>query len=147
VVARGEVWIGEVAASEAMAKESDDARAIAKLVEEGRIRRKAIKEDAYRFMGEFRLAAGEAEAIALAQQKGAICGTDDGPAIRCCKVLGIPFVTAIGFLVALAESGELDTALAMELLTKLERFGRYGARILEDAARRIRGVEKTGGEH
>jgi len=31
VVARGEVWIGETAASEAMAKESDDARAIAKL--------------------------------------------------------------------------------------------------------------------
>jgi predicted nucleic acid-binding protein len=130
-----------------MAKESDDARAIAKLVEEGRIRRKAIKEEAHRFMGEFRLAVGEAEAIALAQQKDAICGTDDGPAIRCCKVLGIPFVTAIGFLVALTESGELDTALALELLTKLERFGRYGARILEDAARRIRDVEKKGGEH
>lgn len=128
-----------------MAKESDDARAIGKLLEEGHIRRKAVNKEARRLMGEFRLAAGEAEAIVLAQQKGALIGTDDGPAIRCCKVLGITFVTAIGFLVALTESGELDTVLAMELLTKLERFGRYDTRILEDAARRVRGVEKMGG--
>jgi len=66
VVARGEVWIGETAASEAMAKESDDARTIAKLLEEGHIRENAVKEKVRSLMREFRLAASEAETIVLA---------------------------------------------------------------------------------
>jgi predicted nucleic acid-binding protein len=144
VVAKGEVWIGETAAAEAMAKQSDDALAIANLIQEGHIRPIDIKANAGELMGEFRLGAGEAEAIVLARQKGALCATDDGPAIRCCKVLGVPFATAIGFLIALSESGELDNALALELLSKLERFGRYSARILEDAALRIRANKKDG---
>ena len=142
VVAKGKVWIGETAAAEALAKQSDDALAIATLLEEGHIRRMALEEDARGLMREFRLASGEAEAIVLARKEEALCATDDGPAIRCCKVLGIPFTTAIGFLVALSESGEL----AMELLAKLERFGRYHSRILEDAARRIRASSGQGGQ-
>jgi predicted nucleic acid-binding protein len=144
VVAKGEVWIGETAAAEAMAKQSDDALAIANLIQEGHIRPVDLKEITRGLMSDFRLGPGEAEAIVLARQKNALCATDDGPAIRCCKVLGVPFATAIGFLIALAESGELDVALALELLSKLERFGRYRARILEDAARRIRDIVTDG---
>jgi predicted nucleic acid-binding protein len=138
--------MGVTAVAEVMAKQSDDAVAIATLLEEGLIQKETAEEGVRYLMQEFRLASGEAEAIALAQREDALCATDDGPAIRCCKVLGIPFVTAIGFLVALTESGDLDTKLALELLSKLERFGRYGARILEDAARRIRTVEEKGGQ-
>jgi predicted nucleic acid-binding protein len=141
---KGAVWMGERAAAEATAKPSDDARAIARLIEEGLIRRVAEKAELAELMREFRLASGEAEAIALARQKRALCGTDDGPAIRCCRVLGVPFATAIGFLVALTESGELETDVWLELLAKLERFGRYQARILEDAAWRIRRARKGG---
>lgn len=69
---------------------------------------------------------------------GGVAGTDDGPAIKCLKVLGIPFTTAVNLLVVMTEAGEVTTELALELLSRLERFGRYHLRILEDAARRIR---------
>jgi predicted nucleic acid-binding protein len=96
-------------------------------------------------MREFRLDVGEAESILMAKGLDAVCATDDGPAIRCCKVLGVPFVTAIGFLVALAEAGELGDGLASELPAELERHGRYHPRILEDAALRIAAATRRGG--
>ncbi len=143
VVTKGNAWIGSTAAAEATAKKSDDALAIASLLEEGHIRRASLEEHSRKLMREFRLGPGEAEAIVLAREKGALCAADDGPAIQCCKVLGIQFATAIGFLIALAESGEVETELALELLAKLERFGRYHARILEDASSRIRATGET----
>ncbi len=84
----------------------------------------------------------------LARERQAICGTDDGPAIRCLKVLGWPFTSAVAILVAIAETGGMTEELTLELLSKLERFGRYDPRILEDAAHRIRsaGGKKSGGK-
>ena len=73
-----------------------------------------------------------------------MCGTDDGRAIRCCKVMGVPFTTAVGLLLALTESGDLDPILASELLVTLERYGRYHPRILKDAALRIREAGRDG---
>ncbi len=61
-------------------------------------------------------------------------------------MLGIPFTSAIGLLIAMAEARIVEPALALELLAKLERFGRYDARILEDVARRIRTVAPNGQE-
>ena len=144
IASMGGAWIGEQAAAEALAKETDDARAIAALLEEGLIEQKTVTGDIEQLTSDFRLATGEAEAILLARANGLPCATDDGPAIRCCKVLGVPFVTAVGFLVGLSESGEVDAELGLELLSKLERFGRYQARILEDAARRIREAKNPG---
>jgi hypothetical protein len=46
--------------------------------------------------------------------------------------------------VALVEAGDVTPELGMELLAKLERFGRYAPRILEDAAGRIRGAAEGG---
>lgn len=137
-------YVGERTAAEALAKETDDARAIAALLREGLIVRQEVTVDPRGLMEDFRLDIGEAEAIVLARDTGRVCATDDGPAIRCCKVLGVPFVTAIGFLVGLVESGELDTEMALELLSRLERFGRYDSRILEDAGRRIRDAGEPG---
>ena len=139
--------MGEVAAAEARAKQSDDAVAIATLLENGEIQRDSMGEgldSLKRLTRDFNLHAGEAEAVLLAQNRSAVCGTDDGRAIRCCKVLGIRFTTAIGLLVALTEARELDRELASERLGKLERFGRSHARILEDAALRIRAAGLNG---
>lgn len=138
VVEEGEVWMAEAAFREATAKELDDTRLIRKLAEDGLLRRATPKPGKGEIEKDFRLDEGEAETIALAREKRAIAGTDDGPAIRCLKVLGLPFTSAIALLSAMAEGGRIPPDLALELLAKLERFGRYNRRILEDVARRIR---------
>lgn len=137
VVIKGEAWMPATVVREVTAKQSHDSRAIQVLINEELIRSVRVKGGFLDLARDFRLHAGEAESVALAREKKAVCATDDGPAIRCCKVLGVPFVTAIGFLVALAEAQELEKGLALELVGTLERFGRYNVRILEDAARRI----------
>jgi len=139
-------WIGEVAVAEARAKQTDDAVVIATLLDAVAIRRDSIGDglDMDKLMRDFNLHAGEAEAVLLAKSRSAVCGTDDGRAIRCCKVLGVKFTTAVSLLVALAEAGEVESALASERLQMLERFGRYDTRILEDAALRIRAVGSNG---
>lgn len=142
----GELWMAEAAYREATAKEVDDARLIRALAEEGLLRRAAAKAGPGRLEKEFHLDSGEAETIALAREKGAIAGTDDGPAIRCLKVLGHPFTTAIALLVAMIEGGKPAPELGLELLAKLGGFGRYDPRILEDAARRIRVLGQGGKE-
>jgi predicted nucleic acid-binding protein len=140
--------MGGIAAGEAQAKETDDAVAIAALLEASVIQRQAIavgSEELKALVRDFNLHAGEAEAVLLARRRSAVCGTDDGRAIRCCKVLGIRFTTAVGLLIALTETRVVESALAVERLLKLERAGRYHPRILEDAANRIR-VAGEGGE-
>jgi predicted nucleic acid-binding protein len=144
VVEKTTVGIGRIAATEALRKQSDDAVAIAILIEEGKLRQLSETEGVNALSRDFRLHAGEAEAIALARRSDAVCGTDDARAIRCCKALGIRFTTAIGLLVAMTEAGELDTGRAFEVLLQLERFGRYKPRILEDAASRIRAARAVG---
>jgi len=147
VVAEGEVWMPEAAFREATAKDLDDARLIRRLAEEGLLRRATPRARKGGIAKDFRLDSGEAETIALAREKNAIAGTDDGPAIRCLKVLGLPFTSAIALLAAMAEGGRVPPDLAFELLAKLERSGRYDRRILEDVARRIReaGAGEGGG--
>jgi predicted nucleic acid-binding protein len=126
-------------------KDIDDARLIGKLAEEGLVKLASPQGGGTAQFGkDFKLDEGEAETIALAREKCAIAGTDDGPAIRCLKVLGMPFTSAIAILLAMTETGVIAVDLALELLSKLEHFGRYDPRILEDVARRIRAAGKGG---
>lgn len=148
LVEQGEAWMAESAFREATVKEdAQDALHIRKLADEGLIRRGRAPGAGAQIERDFRLVEGESESIALAREKGAICATDDGPAIRCLKVLGLPFTTAVVLLVVMTENGYVTGELGLELLSKLERFGRYDPRILEDAARRIRkaGEDEKGG--
>jgi predicted nucleic acid-binding protein len=148
VAGSAELWMATQAYQEATLKASADAQLIRRLAEEGPIREAKSREPTERFQSDFRLHEGETRSILLAQEKDAVCGTDDGPAICCCKVLGLPFVTAIGILIALREAGAVEEAVALELLVKLERFGRYQARIIEDAGDRIRrGKDPRGTRH
>ena len=110
VALKTDCWIGEIAAAEALAKQTDDAVAIATLLEAGEIGRDSIGEgEMDKLMRDFNLHAGEAEAVLLAKSRSAVCGTDDGRAIRCCKVLGVRFTSAVSLLVALAEAGEVES--------------------------------------
>ena len=56
----------------------------------------------------------------------------------------VAFTSAIGLLAALAEARRVEPDLALELLAKLGRFGRYDSRITDDVARRIRRAARLG---
>lgn len=147
VISRGTVMMAATAIDEALARDSDDARMIGGLLDDKSIKRVAAPAGAATLMRDFRIDRGEAETIAVAREMGAICATDDGPAIRCCRALGISFTSAIGLLAAMTEAEVVEPTLALELLGKLQRFGRYDARILDDVARRIRAApSNTKGE-
>ena len=143
VTSRGAVVMAGTAVDEALARDSDDARMIRSLLDEVRIARVVAPAGTDALMRDFRIDRGEAETIAVARETGATCATDDGPAIRCCRALGIAFTSAIGLLAAMAEADVVEPTLALELLAKLQRFGRYDARILEDVARRIRAAPSS----
>jgi len=121
-----------------------DARLIARMIQERRlsIRRVDVKQTR-RLMSDFRLDAGEASSLVLAQDVSATLGTDDAMAIQACKVLGVPFVTALHVLIRFREQRLLAEPEVLAKLEKLQRFGRYGTRILEDAVRRIQGDRTT----
>lgn len=67
---------------------------------------------------------------------------------QCCRALGISFTSAIRLLAAMSEAGIVEPTLALELLAKRQRFGRYDARIVEDVGPPDprRSVEQEGGK-
>jgi predicted nucleic acid-binding protein len=88
--------------------------------------------------GDFGLGRGEAEAIALAlEEKAQIVGIDDKNGINACKLLGIPFTTAIGVLIRMREKGLLPVNDALAKLAALATYGRYKQSIVEDARRKL----------
>lgn len=125
---------------EALAKQSPDAELIRLLIREKRLQViLAPREMAKKLAKDFRLHAGEAEALALAIEKAVPLAVDDGPTIKACKVVGRPFLTAVHLLIHLAESSHLSSKIALEKLDRLSTYGRYKGRIIEDAARRMKG--------
>lgn len=119
---------------ECRGRDSLDARLIARAIEEKRIAVKAVERRAMqRLMGDFGLGRGEAAAIALAAPKGALLATDDRRAIHACKVLKIPFTTAISVLTRMREKGLVSRGEALEKLNRLARDGRYKKEIIAAA--------------
>ena len=62
---------------------------------------------------------------------------DDKNGINACKLLGVPFTTAIGILVRMREKRRLTTSEALVKLEELAKHGRYKKSILEDARRKL----------
>jgi len=125
---------------EVLAKQSPDAELIRLLIHEKRLEVvQAHTEPAKKLAKDFRLHAGEAEALALAIQTETPLAVDDGPTIKACKVVGLPFLTAIHFLIYLSESNRISREIALEKLDRLSTYGRYKGRIIQDAARRMKG--------
>ena len=121
-------------------KRTLDALMIQKALEESRIQVAAVKyhQLVARLQVDFSLGKGEAEAIALAlKEKARLLGIDDKNGINACRLLGIPFTTAVGILLRSREKGLLDHRDALAKLKALAQYGRYKPAILEDARRRM----------
>src|ERR1035441_5388582 len=121
-------------------KKSLDALMIQKTLDESRIIVIAVKDRKLvtKLQGDFGLGRGEAEAIALAlAEKARIVGIDDKNGINACKLLGIPFTTAIAILVRMRGKGLLSTSEALAKLAALATHGRYKKSIMEDARRKL----------
>jgi predicted nucleic acid-binding protein len=121
-------------------KRTLDALMIQKALEESRIQVVTIKNRQLmaKLQADFNLGKGEAEAIALAiKEKAQLLGIDDKNGINACKLLGIPFTTAMGIVVRSREKGLLDHRDALAKLRALAEYGRYKPAIVEDARRRM----------
>lgn len=124
-------------------KQSLDALVISRAIQEKRIKVAAVanKRLCDQLLRDFPLARGETEAIVLAASRKAVLATDDKQAINACKLLGVPFTTAIGILVRMREKGVLGKDEAIQKLETLARFGRYKVEIVKDARARLEGIK------
>ena len=117
-----------------------DAQLIARLLERRRIQVRGVDLKRVKHLEkDFRLDLGEASSVVLAQELDAVLGTDDAVAIKACKILDIPFVTAIHLLIRAYEEKLISRQQALVKLEKLQRYGRYDSRILEDAVKHLQG--------
>ena len=118
-------------------RDSLDAQLIARAITEKRITVRIVRQQRQceKLRSDFSLGRGEAAAITLAvASEGALVATDDRQAINACKLLRIPFITALTVLVRMREKGLLSANEAKSKLEALARHGRYKQRMI-DAAR------------
>jgi predicted nucleic acid-binding protein len=130
----------EVAQECCAVKHSFDALLIHNAIDESKIMVAAVRDRklGVKLRRDFSLGLGEAEAIALAHSERAVLvGIDDKNGINACKLLAIPFTTAIGILIRMREKELLTTEEALVKLTQLGQQGRYKRSILEDPKRRL----------
>jgi len=116
-------------------KKGMDTRAIIQHLKEGRLNLKADpdKKEMTKLCKDFPLGKGESTALIIAKQNNYMMATDDGLAIRVCKIFNVRFITAIHFLV----EADLEKDIAILKLEMLNKYGRYSARIIEDTEKRI----------
>ena len=135
---KGGLLIPKTVERESTKKATFDSLLIQKRIEEGKIKIKEIDDKNMEiFMRDFNIDLGEAEAISLALSNNSLLATDDKNAINACRLLKIPFTTAIDVLVRAKEKGLTTKEEAFSKMEKLAIYGRYKAEIIEDAKRRI----------
>lgn len=137
------VIIPEEVKTECLSKGGTDTILISTLIKETKIQvKKAGNPEAIKkIQRDFRIEAGEAEALYLAKRLDCPLAVDDGPTIKACKVMGQRFITAIHFLLNLVLRKRLEVPIAMAKFEKLSHYGRYSREIMEDAIKRLRGGE------
>ena len=121
-------------------KKSLDALMIQQALDQSAITLIPVKNRKFvvKLQADFSLGQGEAEAIALAvAERASLIGIDDKNGTNACKLLGIPFTTAIGILLRSREKGLIDRSWALAALASLARHGRYKESIIEDARLRL----------
>lgn len=132
----------EVEAEATGRQELLDAKMIAEAVRAHKMDvRRVDSKRAQHIATDFSLGTGEASSVVLAKEYRAVLGTDDKSAIKVCRVLDIRFTTALHLLIGAYTHKHLDRPLALVKLEKLQRYGRYSARILEDAIKGLQGGE------
>ena len=135
----------EVAREACEEKSSFDALLIRRLIADKQPAEKQIAVESLRQRTLFNklrldlaLGVGEAEAIALAVARSAqLVATDDKRAIDACKLVRMPFTSAIPILVRMYEKGAIDQQSALLKLGILERAGRYRKSIVGAARTRL----------
>jgi predicted nucleic acid-binding protein len=91
-----------------------------------------------RLMADFALGRGEAEALVLALETGSHhVATDDRNAMTACRALGIEAVSALAVLVRARQKGQLSQEKAEGCARDLAKYGRYAAKVLEEALRQL----------
>ena len=120
-------------------KRSLDTLMIERAIDDGGLKVLAIKDRSIcqKIAADFSLGSGEVEAIVLASSEEDLLGIDDKKGINACKLLGIPFTTAIALLVRMREKKILTRRQSLAALRELDRFGRYKSEIIEDARVRL----------
>lgn len=121
-------------------KGSADALTLQRVIREKRIRVKVLKETKLyqKFCKDFGLGRGETEAITLAYlEKARLLATDDRRAIHACRLMKIPYTTAIDIVIRMYQKGLLEKGEAHLKLDALERYGRYKREILLDARSKL----------
>ena len=129
----GHAWISKTVEKECLAKPSVDAKLIQSRIREGRIKVSPVRDNKLcsKMENDFNINRGEAEAVVMGAQFKAIVATDDWNAIQACKVLRLPFTTALALLIRMREKNLLDKDLAISKLGALTEFGRYGADVIQ----------------
>ncbi|HEY1805374.1 MAG TPA: hypothetical protein VGG45_12945 [Terracidiphilus sp.] len=121
-------------------KKTLDALMIQKAVDDSRITVRTLRNTKLvtKLQQDFSMARGESEAIVLAlEAKALLVGIDDKQGINACKLVGIPFTTAVAILLRIREKGLIDRADGLSRLAALAKYGRYRNSILEDAKRQL----------
>ena len=73
--------------------------------------------------------------------KSRLVAIDDKNGINACKLLKLPFATAINILLRMREKGRIENEAALIKLEALERYGRYKSDIIADARSRLEGYK------
>ena len=120
-------------------KKTLDALMVQRAVEESRITVRNVRSRklVLKLEGDFSIGRGESEAIALALQDAQVVGIDDKRGINACKLVGVPFTTAVAILLRSRQKSLMNRSDALARLSTLARHGRYKSLILEDARRRL----------
>ena len=128
--------IPESVKEEIIYKKALDTELIIQQIKDGNLALKnnPSKDKMKHILKDFPLGRGEVAALIMAKEKDIVLATDDGLAIKVCKIFGIKFATAIHFLIGAG----LDKSLAMSKLKLLKKFGRYSIDIMKDAEERIK---------
>ena len=140
VVEDTEVTITDIVEKECTRKqELLDAKLIKKLIEEGKVKVEHyhVGKEGKKIEKGFNMGTGEVSSLLLARKKGWIFATDDKQALKACKVLRVPFLTAIHFLLRLYEKGIISHELVLAKVKTLEKVGRYNPDIIRSVLKKI----------
>jgi len=137
-----EIMITDIVRKECAVKDTFDAKLIHALISTDNIKveKGFDKKEMSQIMKGFNINSGEASALLVAKKREISLATDDGLTIKACKILNVPFLTAIHFLLHLFDRSIIeDQEMALVKMEKLATFGRYNHRIIESAISRIKG--------
>ncbi|HET9400936.1 MAG TPA: hypothetical protein VFO34_08295 [Candidatus Acidoferrales bacterium] len=122
------------------AQKTFDSLTIEKAIDESRIEvttagnRKLVNK----LESDFRLGRGEAEAVGLAlNDRAQLLCIDDKQGINACRLLSVPFTTALAILIRCREKRLFDRETSLARLALVAKYGRYKNAILEDARNQL----------